>query len=103
MQNKALGFDKERVVVIRGVGTMGTRYSEFVSRLRNQPRIVSASAAQSLPGTLFDSMTFEPEQPANFQISSLTYAMVDESYADVLGLKIVAGRNFSSKFPTDSA
>ena len=28
--------------------------------------------------------------------------MVDESYVDVLGLKIVAGRNFSTEFPTDS-
>lgn len=103
MQNTALGFQKERVVVIHGVGTMGTEYSRFVSRLRTQPRIVSASAAQSMPGTAFDSMPFEPEQPANYQLSSLSYAMVDESYVDVLGLKIVSGRNFSTKFPTDSS
>lgn len=102
MQDKALGFQKERVVVIRGVGALGRQYSQFVSRLRSRSRIVSASAAQSLPGFSFDSMLFEPEQPANYQQSSLTYAMVDESYVDVLGLKVVAGRNFSSKFPTDS-
>jgi putative ABC transport system permease protein len=103
MQHTALGFQKEHVVVIHGVGTMGTRYSQFVSRLRSQPRIASASAAQSMPGTIFDSMPFEPEQPANYQLSSLSYAMVDESYVDVLGLKIVEGRNFSTNFPTDSS
>jgi len=102
MQDTALGFQKEQVVVIHGAGTMGTRYSQFVSRLRSQARVASASAAQSMPGTIFDSMPFEPEQPANFKISSLSYAMVDECYVDVLGLKIVSGRNFSTKFPTDS-
>jgi putative ABC transport system permease protein len=102
MQNTALGFQKERVVVIHGVGAMGTQYRQFVSRLRSYPRIVSASAAQSMPGSLFDSMTFEPEQPSNYQQSSLTYTMIDECYVKVLGLKLVAGRNFSTDFSTDS-
>jgi putative ABC transport system permease protein len=65
--------------------------------------IANATAAQSLPGQEFDSTVFAPEQPANYQNTSLTYVMVDEQYAEVLKLKIVAGRNFSKEFATDSS
>ena len=102
MQSKRLGFDKEHVLVVQNARTLGNRYTAFRERLRSLPDVASASATQSLPGSSFDSMIFVPEQPANYDHSSLTYAMIDEHYVDVLDLQIVDGRNFSAKFSTDS-
>ena len=103
VQNQHLGFDKEHVIILHRAGALGKRYHAFRDRLAGLPPVADASVAQNLPGQEFDSTIFEPEQPSNYQQSSLTYAWVDPHYADVLKLKFVAGRNFSNAFPTDSS
>lgn len=103
LQEKQLGFDKEHVLIVQGVRELGNRYTLLRDRLAAHPAVVTASAAQTLPGRPFDSTIFEPEQPANYETSSLTYAMIDEHFVEVLGLKLAAGRNFSHKFATDSS
>lgn len=103
MQSQQLGFDKEHVLLIHRADALGNQHAAFRDRLISHPLIANAAAAQSLPGREFDSTVFTPEQPANYQNTSLTYAMVDEQYAEVLKLKVVAGRNFSKEFATDSS
>ena len=103
VQSKQLGFDKEHVLVVEGTGILGDQYAAFQERLRSHPMVVASSATTSLPGHGFDSMVFAPEQPARYTESSVNYTIVDEGYADVLGLKIVAGRNFSPDRPADAS
>ncbi len=103
MQSRRLGFDKERVLLIHRAGALGRQHAVFRNRLLAQPMISSAAAAQNLPGQQFDSTVFTPEQPANYENTSLTYAWVDEQYLDVLKLNLVAGRNFSKEVATDSS
>ncbi len=103
MQSQRLGFDKEHVLLIHRAGALGKQHVAFRNRLHAHPMIAGAAAAQNLPGQNFDSTVFTPEQPANYESTSLTYAWVDEQYAEVLKLKIVAGRNFSKAFATDSS
>lgn len=103
IRNKRLGFDKEHVLVVHRASALGSQIVAFRERLRIHPLVVDASEALSLPGQGFDSTIFLPEQPANYESTSLTYTWVDEHYIDVLKLKVVAGRNFSFEFPTDSS
>lgn len=103
LQNTRLGFDREQVLLIHRASALGNQHAAFRDRLIAQPAIAAAAAAQSLPGHIFDSTLFSLEQPANYQNTSLTYANVDEQYVEVLKLKIVAGRNFSKTFSTDSS
>lgn len=103
MQSQRLGFDKEHVLIVHRAGALGKQHVAFRNRLHAHPMIAGAAAAQNLPGQDFDSTVFTPEQPANYQNTSLTYVWVDEQYAEVLKLKIVAGRNFSKEFATDSS
>jgi putative ABC transport system permease protein len=103
MQSERLGFDKEHVLLIHRAGALANQHVSFRNRLLVHPLIAGAAVAQNLPGQEFDSTVFTPEQPANYQNTSLTYIWVDEQYADVLKLKIVAGRNFSKTFATDSS
>jgi putative ABC transport system permease protein len=103
IQNKRLGFDREYVLIVHRASALGKQHIVFRERLMSHPLIAAASAAQNLPGQEFDSTVFSPEQPANYQHTSLTYALVDEHYVDVLKLNVVAGRNFSTEFTTDSS
>jgi putative ABC transport system permease protein len=103
MQSQRLGFEREHVLLIHRADALRNQHATFRDRLISQPLIANAAAAQSLPGREFDSTVFTPEQPANYQNTSLTYVMADEQYAEVLKLKIVAGRNFSKAFATDSS
>ncbi|MGH7601875.1 MAG: ABC transporter permease, partial [bacterium] len=100
MQSQRLGFDKEHVLLIHRAGALRNQHVAFRNRLIAHPSFAGAAAAQYLPGQDFDSTVFTPEQPANYQNTSLTYIWVDEQYAEVLKLKIVAGRNFSQAFAT---
>jgi putative ABC transport system permease protein len=102
-QNKRLGFDKDHVLIIPRAWALGDKHVTFRNRLVSHPLVAGASGAQNLPGQLFDSTVFTPEQPANYENTSLTYDWVDENYVDVLKLNIVAGRNFSTAFSTDSS
>jgi putative ABC transport system permease protein len=103
IQNKRLGFDNEHVLTVHRASALGNQHAAFRNRLLAHPLISGAAAAQNLPGQEFDSTVFTPEQPANYQNTSLTYVTVDEQYVEVLKLKIVAGRNFSTAFATDSS
>jgi len=103
VQSKNLGYDKEKVLVIQRASAVGARLATFRTRLAAEPSVVDAAAAQYLPGQIFDSTVFTLEQPANYQSTSVTYDMVDPQFADVLKLKMVAGRNFSPLLATDSS
>lgn len=103
VQSKQLGFEKEHVLVIENAGNLGNQYGVFRDRLEAQPAVLRTSGTQSLPGHLFDSTIFEPEQPANYEQSSVNYAWVDEAYVEVLDLEFVAGRNFSPSRSSDSS
>ncbi len=102
-QNKHLGFDKEHVLILRGIPRTLTSTKQamtFRDQFETLPQVATASLNTDVPGRDFDSMLFIPEQPANYEKTALTYTLVDEKYVEALNLKIVEGRNFS---PTEHA
>ena len=108
-QNKHLGFDKEHVLILQGIPiprnlTSPRQAMTFVMTFRNQfetlPQVATASFNTGVPGRAFDSVRFMPEQPANYEETSLTYTLVDEKYVEALNIEIVEGRNFA---PTEHA
>lgn len=101
-QNKDLGFNSEQVLVVENAWALEQRKNLFIQQLTAQPEILHASGAQSVPGRSFDSMVFEPEQPANYNSTSMTTNLVDPGYARVLDLEFLKGRNFSEKLAADS-
>jgi len=102
IQSKYLGFDKEQVLVLKRANILGVRQNDFSRQLLQERAVVDVSAAQFLPGQIFDSMGFSLEQPANYEFTSLTYNWVDEHFVDVLKLTIASGRNFSPLLASDS-
>ncbi len=97
-QNKHLGFDKEHVLVLQGIPrtmTSPRQAMTFRDQFETLPQVATASLNTGIPGRDFDSMLFVPEQPANYEKTSLTYTLADEKYVEALNIEIVEGRNFS--------
>ncbi len=102
MQQTQLGFDTEQVMILEGANALSGRHDSFIRALKSKPGVANAAATTTLPGYGFDSTLFEPEQPSNYEQTSLSYLLGDFNLVDALGLNIVQGRNFSEKFASDS-
>lgn len=103
LQDRNLGFDQERVVVIDRATALRNNYFPFVEQLRNMPEVEAVTSAQAMPGDDYDSTIFVPEQPSNYESSSLVYSFVDFRFPDAMDIKVVAGRSFNPDMATDTA
>ena len=103
--NKKVGFDKNQVVLIQGANTLGSNVKNFKNELLKLSQVKSASVSDYLPvaGATRNGNNFwkegktQEESPANGQ-----FWEVDDDYIKTMGMKIVAGRNFSTDMPSDS-
>ncbi|HOY21101.1 MAG TPA: ABC transporter permease [Haliscomenobacter sp.] len=100
--NSELGFDKERVLLIDRAYALDQNYGVFLEKVRNLPMVDNAGGATAVPGKLYDSTVFAPEQPANFKESSFNYVFADPAYLSTLKVKIHAGRDFRQNSRSDS-
>ena len=99
-QNKNLGFDKEKVIVISNVDRLESNRKAFKDALQNDANIVAASYSNSvIPGVNNTTIFRKPESEED-HIIGLYFA--DHEHFDVMGFELVGGRNFSREFPSDS-
>lgn len=103
LQNKDLGFNKEEVMVIQRATALRQNYDPFLEQLQQLPFVKQVSTSLYLPGDSFDSTLFEPEQPSNYENTSLTYNHVGSSFLDALELEMTEGRFFNPDLSTDSS
>ncbi len=104
LNNKDLGFNKEQVVYFQIRDSLANNpqtLETFKSELKRSPNVVSVTSGYGLPGDQFagDRITIpgnggDKEYPANVFIG-------DYDYVKTLGLKIIAGRDFSRDMSTD--
>jgi putative ABC transport system permease protein len=104
LNNADLGFNKEQVVYFQVRDSLESNpktLETFKNELRNMPGVVSLTSGYGLPGDLFagdgvklSTKEGEKEYPASVFIG-------DQDYAKTLGLRIIAGRDFSRNMATD--
>ena len=104
MRNQELGFkkDQELIIPLRNTTAKGN-YLPMKNALRVLPGVQSVAGTTTYPGIpVFRDMGFytEGKSPKDAQIVKLEYT--DADYDKTLGLKIIAGRYFSSEFPADT-
>jgi putative ABC transport system permease protein len=106
IQNRDLGFDIEQVVVLpietsRALDDFDT----FRSRALAQPGVVSVASAGILPGPnrIHNNTGFRKDGGAEGDIFLAGLGEVSADYQETLGLRVIAGRDFSDAFGTDSA
>jgi putative ABC transport system permease protein len=104
LSNKDLGFNKEQILFFQVRDSFGSNpktLETFKTELKRSPNIVSVTSGYGLPGDQYagDGITIptkdgEKEYAANVFIG-------DYDYVKTLGLKIIAGRDFSRDMGTD--
>lgn len=97
-----LGFDKEQSMIVRiDNGDIWDNKILFKKQLLADKSVVNVSLMTGEPGGFHDMYGFEAEAKPGEKIM-LNTEFADFEYAGTLGLKVIAGRDFSPKFLTDS-
>jgi putative ABC transport system permease protein len=105
IQNKKLGFDKDRVLILHNAYLLDQQAQTFKNEMLKYPQIKNASVSSFLPvPSDRNSGAVAPEgQWDNETGTSVQHWTVDYDYLTTLGMKLAAGRNFSKSNPTDTA
>lgn len=101
VKNKQLGYNKEQSVIVPiDNNDIFRNMTMFKKDLENNRLVQSVSLMSGEPGGFFDSFLFDVEDHNEKWGARTEFA--DFEYVKTLGLKIIAGRNFSPQFPTDT-
>lgn len=106
IRNKNLGYNKEALLSLKVNGDQSVinGIEAFRNDLTANPTLIKGMAfANTLPigGTGNNGASTVDNAGKKIQSSTYRYR-VDYDYADVMGLKFLAGRNFSRDFPADA-
>ncbi|MBS1947252.1 MAG: ABC transporter permease [Bacteroidetes bacterium] len=102
VQGADLGFNKEHALVVKlDNNTIGEKKLLFKTQLQNDPDVQNVSLMSGEPGGFHDVHSFETEAMPNEKIM-LSTEFTDFEFAKTLGLKIIAGRDLSSQYSTDT-
>jgi putative ABC transport system permease protein len=105
IQSHKPGFNREQVLVIHNTNPLGGKAKTFRDEVVKLPGVENATIADYLPTNDWrnDNPVFaDPTLDQKKAVSMQTWD-VDDQYIPTLGMQLVAGRNFSPEFPTDSA
>jgi putative ABC transport system permease protein len=106
IQQKSLGFDKDRIVIIPYGMEVGKRYDAFHSELLRNSAFRQVARSSRIPTSrlldVLGAYTFEGDslRPAN---TNIAYISVDHDFIPAYGIKLLAGRNFSREYTTDTS
>ena len=99
LRTKDMGFDKDNLVVISLRGDMRKNLEATKNAFLDHPNVISGTMGYGLPGEAFAGDGIKDKATGKDRhISMLT---VDHDYIKTLGLKVIAGRDFSRDFPAD--
>lgn len=99
-QNKNLGFNKNKVIVIANASRLGTNRNAFKDALMQDASIKAVSYSNSMiPGVNNTTILRKPGLDED-HIIGVYFA--DYEHVDVLEYEVIEGRNFSRDFPSDS-
>lgn len=105
IQSVSLGFNKEQILVVDIPSD--TAVSNHLDVVKNKFFEVSSvqdiSVTSSVPGTDHGALTMNVSQSGGSEIKVINTYMVDDKFANVLGLELSAGRFFSREYSTDPA
>ncbi len=101
LNTKDLGFNKEQVLFFQMRGNVGENLETFKSELKRSSNVLSVTSGYGLPGDQYagDGINL-PGKNGDKEYSANVF-IGDHDYIKTLGLKIIAGRDFSKEMSTD--
>ncbi len=102
MLNKDLGFEKERVLVIRRPDALKDKIDDFKKEILQHPNIESVTNSNSIPGRDFITATyiFKSDSVRNNYI--MNHVFVNHDFREAFGLRMTKGRFLSHAIASDS-
>ncbi len=101
VKEKELGYNQEHSIIVPiDNGEFYDHRFTFEKEVENKTGVMSVSLMSGEPGGFFDVHTFEAEGQRDTWRSRTEFA--DFEYVKTLGLKIIAGRDFSPQYATDT-
>jgi len=103
--NKKLGYDREQVIMIDGTNTLGDQLKPFKNELARLSEIQGVTVSNYFPisKTKRDQNSFwlAGREKIDKSVGAQKWR-VDEDYISTMGMRLVAGRNFSTEIASDS-
>lgn len=106
MQKKALGFDRNHIVTISYDNGLDNQFDAFRTELLTSANIKNVARSSRIPtGRLLDAMGTKINRGDSLVplTTDIKFVTVDHEFLDAYGVKLVAGRNFSKEFGTDTS
>ena len=101
LNNKDLGFNKEQLIYFQIRGDVEKNLETFKQELKASTGVVSVTSGYGLPGDQFaGDEIIVPTRQGDKEYSSSVF-IGDYDYIKTLGLKLIAGRDFSREMKTD--
>jgi putative ABC transport system permease protein len=106
MQEKSLGFNKDQVITMINTAAFGNNFESFRHELLQNPGVKEVGRSSRIPsGRLLDASGIavaSGDSTKDLQLD-VKYLSVDYNFIPTYGMQLVAGRNFSNAYATDSA
>ena len=105
VMNKDLGFEKDKVVLIKGTDALGDKVSLFKEEILQIPHIRSASISDYVPveeGRRYSDSFWKDGKQNTEQGVNAQIWRVDHDYIETMGLEIFLGRGFEENNSSDS-
>ncbi len=101
MRSKALGFEKEQLLIIHRASALGDQLDSFKEQLARQANVLSVSSSVHLPGIQVDQNVYSIEGQAATDSKAIWASSIGYDYIETLGIELLAGRSFSREFGSD--
>lgn len=106
IQNASLGYDKNHIVTLSYYNQLNNQYESFKNTLLRNSNIKAAGLSSRIPtGRLLDDMgASAPGQDSMVPVKAeIRYVATDYDFIPTYGISMVAGRNFSRDYGTDTS
>lgn len=104
LKNSPLGFRKEQLLVIEvpvGDSVLVNRLPAVKAELLQQAAIEQVSTSMQIPGERTSRVLVQLKENNRVIEKTMAAMFVDHNFVDLMGIKLVKGRNFSQDLPTD--
>jgi ABC-type antimicrobial peptide transport system permease subunit len=96
-----LGFDRDHIIAVSLDDELIKKYESVKKELLKNKDIINVSAANSLPLNIGNYNTCYWEGRGRDQAVMIPFVCVDYDYFETFDMKMVRGRSFSRRYPTD--
>ncbi|PSR53603.1 hypothetical protein AHMF7605_08725 [Adhaeribacter arboris] len=104
LKNSELGFQKEQLLVIEvplGDSSLTNSLPKIKAKMLQQPNVEKVSTSVQIPGERTVRVLVQTQVKEQVVEKTMAAMFVDHDFIDLMGIKLLKGRNFSKNDPTD--